>query len=54
MSIPFIDLKAQYHALKPTIQERIDNVLEHGQYILGPEVNELEGRLASLPVRKIA
>jgi len=47
MSIPFIDLKAQYHALKPTIQERIDNVLEHGQYILGPEVNELEGRLAS-------
>jgi UDP-2-acetamido-2-deoxy-ribo-hexuluronate aminotransferase len=47
MSIPFIDLKAQYHALKPTIQERIDNVLEHGQYILGPEVNELEERLAS-------
>jgi len=47
MSIPFIDLKAQYHALKPTIQERIDNVLEHGQYILGPEVIELEGRLAS-------
>jgi UDP-2-acetamido-2-deoxy-ribo-hexuluronate aminotransferase len=43
--IPFIDLKAQYRALKPQIQARIDRVLEHGQYIMGPEVAELEGRL---------
>lgn len=43
--IPFIDLRAQYLALKPQIQERIDRVLEHGQYIMGPEVRELEERL---------
>lgn len=46
MTIPFIDLKAQYQALKPQIQSRIEAVLNHGQYILGPEVAELEGRLA--------
>ena len=45
--IPFIDLKAQYQALKPQIQERINRVLEHGQYIMGPEVAELEGKLAT-------
>jgi UDP-2-acetamido-2-deoxy-ribo-hexuluronate aminotransferase len=47
MSIPFIDLKTQYHALKPQIQARIDAVLEHGQYIMGPEVKELEDKLAA-------
>ncbi len=45
MSIPFIDLKAQYRALQPQIQARINTVLEHGQYIMGPEVRELEARL---------
>lgn len=45
MSIPFIDLKAQYEALKPSIQKRINDVLEHGQYIMGPEVYELEQKL---------
>jgi UDP-2-acetamido-2-deoxy-ribo-hexuluronate aminotransferase len=45
--IPFIDLKAQYQALKPQIHERINRVLEHGQYIMGPEVTELEERLAA-------
>lgn len=47
MSIPFIDLKTQYQALKPQIQARINAVLEHGQYIMGPEVKELEDRLAA-------
>ena len=47
MAIPFIDLKAQYQALKPQVQERIDAVLSHGQYILGPEVAELEEKLCS-------
>jgi UDP-2-acetamido-2-deoxy-ribo-hexuluronate aminotransferase len=47
MSIPFIDLKAQYKALKPQIQVRINAVLEHGQYIMGPEVIELEDKLAT-------
>lgn len=45
MTIPFIDLKHQYQALKPEIQARINTVLEHGQYIMGPEVRELEERL---------
>lgn len=47
MEIPFIDLKAQYRALKPSIDARIHRVLEHGQYIMGPEVAELEGKLAA-------
>lgn len=45
MSFPFIDLKSQYEALKPQIQARINAVLEHGQYIMGPEVKELEAAL---------
>jgi UDP-2-acetamido-2-deoxy-ribo-hexuluronate aminotransferase len=47
MTIPFIDLKEQYRALQPQIQARINTVLEHGQYIMGPEVKELEDRLAA-------
>jgi UDP-2-acetamido-2-deoxy-ribo-hexuluronate aminotransferase len=47
MTIPFIDLKTQYQALKPQIQARINTVLEHGQYIMGPEVKELEDKLAA-------
>jgi len=47
VSIRFIDLKSQYEALKPMIQARINAVLEHGQYIMGPEVKELEERLAA-------
>jgi len=43
----FIDLKAQYTALKPSIDARIQRVLDHGQYIMGPEVAELEAALAA-------
>ena len=43
----FTDLKAQYAALKPSIDARIQRVLDHGQYILGPEVAELEAQLAA-------
>lgn len=46
--IPFIDLKAQYRAIEAQVKRRIDAVLEHGQFILGPEVKELEDRLAAL------
>ncbi len=42
----FIDLKRQFEHLKPAIERRIDGVLEHGKYILGPEVQELEAALA--------
>ena len=45
--IPFIDLKAQYAALKESVDRRIQAVLDHGQYIMGPEVAELESRLAA-------
>ena len=43
----FIDLKSQYTALKGEIDARIQRVLDHGQYIMGPEVAELESRLAA-------
>lgn len=43
--IPFIDLKTPYAALKSSVQARMDAVLEHGQYIMGPEVAELEDQL---------
>lgn len=42
----FIDLKSQYKLLETKINKRISDVLNHGKYILGPEVNELEERLA--------
>ena len=38
----FIDLKAQYDGIRADINQRIQRVLEHGQYINGPEVAELE------------
>jgi len=42
----FIDLKSQYQASRELINARIQAVLDHGQYIMGPEVAELEQRLA--------
>ena len=44
--IPFIDLNAQQKLIRNKIDRRINQVLEHGQYILGPEVKELESRLS--------
>ncbi len=43
----FIDLKTQQDRIRSELDRRIHSVLEHGQYILGPEVNELEERLAT-------
>ena len=45
--IPFLDLKAQQARLGPALRARIDAVLAHCQFVLGPEVTELEGRLAA-------
>ena len=45
--INFIDLRQQYQRLKPEIDARIAAVLAHGQYIMGPEVAELEQQLAA-------
>ncbi len=44
--IPFIDLAAQQDRLRTEIEAGIARVLAHGQYILGPEVTELEEKLA--------
>lgn len=46
MAIDFVDLKTQYARLREPIRQRIDRVLKHGQYIMGPEVAELERKLA--------
>lgn len=42
----FIDLAAQYQHLQTKIDARIKKVLQHGHYIMGPEVEELEDKLA--------
>ena len=46
-TMEFIDLKSQYQAARDLIDQRIHAVLDHGQYIMGPEVGELETRLAA-------
>ena len=45
--IPFIDLAAQQKRVRAEIDERLARVLDHGGYIMGPEVAELEAELAS-------
>jgi dTDP-4-amino-4,6-dideoxygalactose transaminase len=45
MSVPFIDLKAQYALIEDRVRENMDRILEHGAYIMGPEIQELEQRL---------
>jgi hypothetical protein len=46
-AMQFTDLKTQYAALKGSIDARIQRVLDHGQYIMGPEVKEMESALAA-------
>ncbi|MBC8340034.1 MAG: DegT/DnrJ/EryC1/StrS family aminotransferase [Proteobacteria bacterium] len=43
--MPFVDLAAQYQLLKPEIDARIQAVLDHGRFINGPEITELETAL---------
>ncbi|MDX8394769.1 MAG: DegT/DnrJ/EryC1/StrS family aminotransferase [Mariprofundales bacterium] len=45
--LPFIDLKKQQSLILPQIENNIKTVLHHGKYIMGPEVFELEKRLAN-------
>ncbi len=42
----FIDLQTQYHKLKDSIDGRMRQVLEHGRFIMGPEIEEVERELA--------
>ncbi len=44
--LPFIDLRAQRRRLSPCVDEAIKRVLDHGQFIMGPEVKMLEADLA--------
>ncbi len=45
--LPFLDLKAQQARIAPYLRPRLEAVLAHCQFVLGPEVAELEGRLAA-------
>jgi UDP-2-acetamido-2-deoxy-ribo-hexuluronate aminotransferase len=45
--IAFIDLERQQHAIRAGLEPALHRVLHHGQYILGPEINELEKELAA-------
>src|SRR5580693_6905246 len=45
--IPFIDLAAQPARIRPALDAAIARVLAHGAYVMGPEVRDLEGRLAA-------
>ena len=46
-SVSFLDLKAQQRRIEPALRARLEAVLAHCQFVLGPEVTELENRLAA-------
>ena len=46
MKVPLLDLKRQYLAIKGEIDKSIQKVLDHGMFIMGPELKELEERMA--------
>ncbi|WP_321417480.1 DegT/DnrJ/EryC1/StrS family aminotransferase [uncultured Desulfobacter sp.] len=52
--IAFVDLAAQQKLILPEIEKNIRTVLGHGKYIMGPEVNELEKRLADFAQTRYA
>jgi dTDP-4-amino-4,6-dideoxygalactose transaminase len=54
MGIPFIDLKTQYARIQEQVNRNIQNVLEHGQYIMGPEIREFEAKAAAFAGTKHA
>jgi UDP-2-acetamido-2-deoxy-ribo-hexuluronate aminotransferase len=45
-AIDFIDLKSQQQRILPDLERRMKGVLTHGQYIMGPEIGQLEEALA--------
>lgn len=45
--IPMVDLQRQYQDLKSEMDHALQNVLNQGQFILGPEVTALEGEVAA-------
>lgn len=45
MKVNFVDLRSQYEQIDTQVQGAIANILEHGRYLMGPEVAELEAKL---------
>ncbi len=50
----FIDLNRQYETIEDNVKSRIERVLQHKAFIMGPEISELEDRLAKFTGRKYA
>lgn len=46
-SIDFVDLKTQQDTIRPQLEQSIHRVLHHGQYIMGPEIKQLEEKLSA-------
>ena len=46
----FVDLAKQLETIRGTVEERIKTVLDHGNFILGPEIKELEKKLAAFDI----
>lgn len=53
-NIAFIDLQAQQRRIRPAVERRLQAVLDHGRYIAGPEITELEEKLAERTGAKAA
>ena len=54
MNVPLLDLKAQYISIKDEVTEAIERVFEHQRFIIGPEVKELEEKIADYCKAKYA
>ena len=54
MAVPLLDLSRQYKTIKDELDKAVLRVFEHNQFILGPEVTELENRLAAFCGTKYA
>ena len=48
MAVPLLDLKRQYMSIKDELDKAVLNVLNHGLFILGPEVTALEEKIAAI------
>jgi dTDP-4-amino-4,6-dideoxygalactose transaminase len=53
MSIAFIDLAAQQRRIRPALDAAIARVLDHGGYVMGPEVRDFEAKLAAFGQAKL-
>ena len=47
MEVPLLDLKAQLDSIRDEVKKAINNVIESSQYIMGPQVAELEKKIAA-------